>query len=369
MAPKPDPPPLRCSMAATRIAWIDFCRIYTAFFVIVRHCDRHYGFPAYVIDLFNYRSLIFFFFLMAGYFTHYAEPGRWLDWTRTRKLLLPYLFWTLITLITMQPLMHVGDIAAGQWGWLSPLLPLREMGLLSWCYWDYSNVPLWFLRTLLLLALVSPLLQKLPLKAMLALILFTFAASDVLCESDPETAAHYKARGITWLPFRLYESVLALGFYSAGLLIRRYASGAQLTAFMRSYAWAPVLGSLLLLPAVYFFGFYPPVQSSALVLLGVATTMSIGCLCEQHLPRLCHRVAQWGQAAFFVYVTHFMALHCLRFILTGEYSGALTPLQAAIAPWVILIFCLALYSLLMRLCPSFMRTFALAPVGRMPERT
>lgn len=351
-------------MATNRIEWIDFCRVYTAFCVIVRHCDRHYGYFAYVADLFNYRSLIFFFFLMAGYFTHYAEPGKWFDWARTRKLLWPYLFWTLIAAFTMVPLMHMGQIQQGDWSWVSPLIFPKEMGILSWCYWDYSNVPMWFLRTLIILAFISPLLQKLPLKAMLGLILITFAASDVLCEVDPETAAHYKRHYVGWLPFRLYESVLALGFYAAGLLIRRYAGTDQLTAFVRSYAWVPVLGSLLLLPAVYCWGFYPPVQSSALVLLGVATTLGIGSLCSQYLPRLCHVVAQWGPAAFFVYTTHFMLLHCLRVLLTGSYSGGLTPVQATWAPWLILAVSLGLYSLLMRICPGFMRVFALAPAPK-----
>ena len=348
-------------MAGQRIEWIDFCRVYTAFFVIVRHCDRHYGFPAYVIDLFNYRSLIFFFFLMAGYFTHAARPGQWLDWARTRRLLPPYLFWTLISLLALQPLMHLEQVCRGDWSWLTPLMALKEAGLHSWCYWDYSNVPLWFLRTLLLLALVSPLLQRLKTKPLLCLVLICFAASDVLCESDPETAAHYKRRGVIWLPFRLYESVLALGFYAGGLLLRRYVNAEQLTTLVRSYAWLPVLGALALLPAVYYWGFYPPVQSSSLVLLGVATTLSIGCLCERYLPRFCHFVAQWGPAAFFVYVTHYILLEWLRTLLTGRYGGSLSVLQAAWAPFVILAASLALYALLCRLAPGFMRLFALAP--------
>ena len=349
-------------MPKQRIEWIDFCRVYTAFAVIVRHCDRHYGHFAYVADLFNYRSLIYFFFLMAGYFTHRAAPGQWLDWARTRRLLVPYLFWTLIAIITMVPLMHLSEIGQGDWSWVSPMILWRESGLHSWCYWDYSNVPIWFLRTLILLALISPLLQRLPLKAMLGLILITFAASDVLCEADPETAEHYHRGGVGWLPFRLYESVLALGFYAGGLLIRRYATAEQLSAFVRSYAWLPPAGALALLPAVYWWGFYPPVQSSALVLLGVATTLSIGSLCQQYLPRVCHWVAQWGTAAFFIYITHFMLLHLLRLLLTGNYSGGLTPLQATWAPWVICIVSLVLYRLLVRLFPRFMSVIAMAPL-------
>ena len=351
-------------MAKERIEWIDFCRVYMAFCVIVRHCDRHYGSFSYIADLFNYRSLIFFFFLMSGYFTRYAQPGVWLDWGRARRLLWPYLFWTLTAVFTMVPLIHLGEIRQGDWSWVTPLIPLREVGVLSWSYWDYSNVPMWFLRTLMILALISPLLQRLPLKAMLGLILICFAAGDVLCEVDEETAEHYKRWSVSWLPFRLYESVLALGFYSAGLLVRRYASAKHLTAWVRSYAWVPVAGSLLLLPMVYCWGFYPPVQSSALVLLGVATTLSIGCLCEQYLPRVCRAVARWGQAAFFVYVTHYMLLHCLRVAAAAfghRAGGSFSSTQALFVPWVVLALCLGLYSILVRLFPRFMSIFALAP--------
>lgn len=354
-------------MPTKRIEWIDFCRIYTAFCVIVRHCDRHYGFPSYIADLFNYRSLIFFFFLMAGYFTHRATTAQWVDWQRTKRLLPPYLFWTLISIIALQPLMHLPELLSGNLSWLSPRLLLSETGLASWCYWDFSNVPLWYLRTLLIFSFVSPLLQRMPSKAMLGVIVILFAASDVLCQVDCETAASHHTHGITWLPFRLYESVLALGFYLIGVLVRRYADGEQFTAFVRSYAWIPVLGALLLLPVVLLTGFYPPVQSSALVLLGVATIMSIGALCHHYLPGFCGWAAQWGPAAFFVYVTHFILLRWLRVIITGDYDGHFTPLQAAIIPWGVLAALLVAYTLLMHLCPRLMQVLALAPASHCPD--
>ena len=348
-------------MPSKRIEWIDFCRIFTAFCVIVRHCDRPYGYFPYIADLFNYRSLIFFFFLMAGYFTHAAQPGQWVDWTRTKRLLVPYVFWTLIALALLIPLQHAEQISVGDWSWCSWQLPLQEMGLLHWCYWDISNVPLWYLRTLIIISFFAPLIQRLPAKAMLGLILLCFAASDVLCWADAEAAASRRMTGVNWLPFRFYESVLAVGFFSAGLLIRRCADGERFTSFVRSYAWIAPTGSLILLPGVLFWGFYPPVQSSALVLLGVATTMSIGALVARYFPRACHWIAQWGPAAFFVYVTHFILLHWLRMLLTGDYSGHLTLLQTHLAPWGILVVSLALYKLFVRFCPGFMRVVALAP--------
>ena len=345
---------------AARIQWIDFCRVYTAFCVIVRHCDRYVESPAFFTDLFNYRSLIFFFFLMSGYFTHRAAEGQCFDVRRAGRLLWPYLFWAAFAVVTMMPMLYWPQIQAGDWSWATPFLFLQEMGLTSWTYWSLSNVPLWFLRTLILLALVSPLLQRLSATAICVLILACFAGSDVLCHADAEAAAADGREGVEFLPFRLCESVLALGFFAGGLFLRRYADAERLTLFVRRCAWGPVLVSLALLPAVYFWRFTPPVQSSALVLLGVLTTMSIGCLCERYLPRFFRFVASWGPAAFFVYVTHYLVLKCIRMLLTGNYRGDLSLLEASVTPWVILVFCLTLWAILRRCFPRLMRLLALS---------
>ncbi|MBQ1960008.1 MAG: hypothetical protein II349_00595, partial [Akkermansia sp.] len=128
-------------MPSTRIQWIDFCRVYTAFLVVLRHVDRPYASVNYVVDLFNYRSLIFFFFLASGYFAHRAMAGQWLDWQRTRKLLVPYIFWTaVVSILLLQPLIHWEQTLAGNFSWLSWELIPSEMGLLNWCYWDFDNV-------------------------------------------------------------------------------------------------------------------------------------------------------------------------------------------------------------------------------------
>ena len=347
-------------MPSARIQWIDFCRVYTAFFVVWRHVDRPYGSINYIVDLFNYRSLIFFFFLISGYFTHKAAAGQWLDWKRTKTLLLPFAFWTAVaSILLLQPMMHWEQTLAGNFSWFNLTLIPREMGLLNWCYWDFDNVPLWFMRTLILLALFSPLLQRLPSKVLLVLVLLSFTAGDIFCSRDAETAASHGSWYLDWIPFRLYENLQALGFYSLGLWIRRHADFARLTEFVRSYAWAPVIAALLVLPAVYGFGFYPPVQSSMLVLLGVSCTMSIGALCEQYLPRFCSFIASFGPAAFFIYVTHFIVLHALRLALTGSYGGEFSTIQNLWMPFFVTGICLAMFYPLRRFFPGFMRCIAM----------
>lgn len=347
-------------MPVARVQWIDFCRVWTAFFVIVRHTERHGESINFLADLFNFRSLVFFFFLVSGYFTHRAAAGQKLDWARVRRLLPPYLFWALFAAATMMPLYYMGRIGTGDWGWCDLYAWVSALGITSWTYWDYWDIPLWYLRTLMLLALFSPLLQRLPLKAMLGVILFSFAANDVLCFADAHEAEHFGWEGVAALPFRLYESTLALGFYCMGLLIRRYADTGQFSAFMRSYAWIPVLGSLILLPCVYHWHFTPPIRSSALVLLGTTTIMSIGCLCEQYLPRFCRLTAKLAPAAFFIYVSHYLILKCFILGLTGEFRGTMTQEQAYWVPFAIFGICTGVFLMLRRFAPRFIRIFALA---------
>ncbi len=351
-------------MAGKRIQWIDFCRVYTAFCVVVRHCDRPQGSLPFLFDLFNYRSLVFFFFLVSGYFVHasrqYVQSPPYICYFNLRRfsqLLLPFLFWAAVAVLVILPLGHVAELRVGDWSWLSVGLLAQKMGLTSWTYWDMCNVPLWFLRVLMVLALVSPLLCRLPSKVLISLILICFAGNDVLMHIDPES--HGWKSPAMWLPFRTYESVLALGFFSAGLVIRRYADAERFTHFMSSYAWLVVAGAILLFIPVRLYGFTPPIRSSALVLLGVATTMSIGCLCERYFPRFCARVAVWGPAAFFVYVTHAIVLCALRWLLTGDPHGHYSPTLVIVMPVLVVLICLGLFLLLKRLSPSLMERVAL----------
>lgn len=349
----------------SRVIWIDFCRVYTAFWVVVRHTDRPVDSIAYLGDLFNYRSLIFFFFLMAGYFTHQPQKGEWLGIRRALQLLWPYLFWGVVAFYMIMPVTSAFDFTSVE-GIQESIRIIghsfyRALGIHSWAYYDLYNVPLWFLRVLMVLSLIAPLLCRIPGKILSVLVLFCFAASDILCFVDAETAHTVGAGGhaVSGLPYRLYESVLALGFFSGGILLRRFMSSDKLTDLLMEYAWAPVLAAVLLFPAVHFWHFSPPIMSSALVLVGVLCNMSTGCLAQKYLPRFSQYVASWGTAAFLIYVMHFPLLTVYRDVFAGTplASGAA---QSLLAPLVIVVFVLALYRVLKVISPWFLRVFALS---------
>ena len=344
---------------AARVAWIDFCRVMVAFLVIVRHVERYAGSVNFFVDLFNYRSLIFFFFLMAGYFAANTTTL----WPRVKKLVVAYLFWAVVAALILVPTFRAGAIAQGEWSWLNAWMAADELGLMRWQYWGLSNVPLWFMRTLILLTLALPLLRRLSLGSLLLLGLACMALSDILCYADADEmektatllgAPLENAAFAAYLPFRLYESVLALGIFSLGLALRHAVPQVQnLGGHLRPYAWwAPAL-SLALLPVVYFLHFNPPIRSASLVLLGVLTTVSLGLLCQQYLPRFCRAVAAWGPAAFFIYVTHYIILKFFILGLTGDYRGRVTEAQALWLPFAVLTCSVLIYLALKRCFPRF----------------
>lgn len=335
--------------------WIDFCRVYTACFVVLRHSYCRSGTLGYYADLFNYRALIFFFFLAAGYFTHTNSTEKQVfNFKRFGQLLRAYLFWTLVGFVVIYTAM-----GAAQGGIQLPSFAGFMEGMGLYPCWPHSfplNVPLWFLKALMLLALFSPLLTRLKTHVLITLCLACMSMSDILATVDPLDRT--SERVAEWLPQRTYESVLALAFFCAGILIRRHAGADRLTRFLRKNAWWPLVASLAMFPAVRLWGFNPPCRSSVLVALSVMTIMGISVLVEKYLPSVFRQVAKWGTAAFFIYVTHYfiLTLYCM---LEAENAGtAWQNMRAVVMPAATIATSLLLFVLLKRFCPGFMQMFA-----------
>ena len=351
----------------SRVLWIDFARIYATFFVIVRHIPKEYGDFAFLVDLFNYRGLIFVFFFLSGYFIHQRrllESKVLLDTKRFMTLLKLYLFWAFIGFILIFPMIHLDALCAGDWSYLSFKSVLRGMGLYpAWPHNFPLNVPLWFLKVLMLLALVSPLLVRLSTRILIVLSVGCLACSDVLITVD--VLEHTQNFSIGMIPFRSFETAMALGFYCIGIIVKRHFSMEEFTGFVTRNAWLPLLLSILLFPMVRIWGFMPPCRSSMLVMLSVLTILSMGPMCERIFPRIFRFIASFGEGAFFVYVTHCIMVEYLeKVFLPSHNTPAWHHLVTYAGPFVIAAICLALFTILKRYAPGFMATFALVKPKR-----
>ena len=346
-------------MPSSRIQWIDFCRVWTAFFVIVRHTYAPDGTFFFYADLFNYRSLIFFFFLASGFFSkNNGIPTNWggyryLDIKRFAQILAMFIFWSITGAIILLPLHYqeVWNNGAVIWGNILPALGIT---------WQFGwNVPMWFLRVLMVLALFAPSLHRLSNRVLAVFIVGMLAAGEVFCiEAWEEQGDAYR-----WVPYRMYESLYAWAFFAAGILLKRVWGVERLTDFLRRTGWLIILFAVIMFVPVRLWGLMPPCQSGMLVVLGVGTILSIGCLVERYAPKVCNNVSSWGSAAFFIYVTHYIIISYVKLLWLNTFEWNVT--GSIVVPLVTLLLSGGLFVIMRKMFPSLMVWIAmLKPVKK-----
>lgn len=318
-------------------------------------------------DELTYRGLIFLFFFLSGYFVHGRSGatgiGRYLDVARFTQLLWAYLLWSMIGVLLLVPLGNFDSIAAGDFGFVSVSAFCEWMGFSPFGLHSYPlDVPLWFLKNLMILALVSPLLFRMNLKAMAMLILFSLTCSEIVVTVD--IGDHSKDFGIEAIPPRTYENLMSVGFFCGGIIVRRVFSKEAFERFVREYAWLPVICALLLFPMVHFWGFQPPCRSSVLVAVSIMMIMSISVLCEKYFPTIFRHIAEYGPAMMFIYVTHYIVLQYLEAIMPRSRSFIVCNLQEMLLPVIAVGICLAFYHVLKAWFPAFMERFAFVKAGK-----
>lgn len=153
--------------------FISFFRVLLILLVVVQHCmmsPLDVASPAlypHFMGLMDFISRFLqpgpvatgLFFALSGYLFFHSFPIVWREKYRSRlyTLLIPYLLWNLYAL-----LLYAGGQAAGLFP--ARFLPFGQMDGWGWLSLFTSNPvngPLWFLRDLILLALVSPLISLL----------------------------------------------------------------------------------------------------------------------------------------------------------------------------------------------------------------
>lgn len=355
-----------------RIGWIDFCRAYAAFFVIVRHVHPVRGTMVWFADELTYRGLIFLFFFLSGYFVHAHKEAcglkKYIDSRRFFQLLWAYLFWSAMGVVLLVPLYHYESIVAGDFSFISLSALGDWMGLNPPGPHTYPlNVPLWFLKNLMVLALFAPLLYNMNNKILIVLVLASLACGEILLTVD--TGDHSKEFAIEAIPGRTYENLMSVGFFSLGIIVRRSFSLAFFDKFIKDYAWLPITAALLLFPMVHFWGFFPPCKSCELVAISVLMIMSISALCEKYCPAVFKLVARYGPAMMFVYTTHYIVLQYLQLIIRRSNNYLVCTLQEMALPVMALCICLAFYHLLTAHFPSFMHRFAFVKPNKGTHQT
>lgn len=252
----------------------------------------------YISELFSHgiaRIAVPLFFLFSGYYTFYrkdwSQPTTWqAEWKKkARSLLLPYLLWNTLYLLILLGKTQLTLLLGG-----TPQDPffLPEIGQLISYYWsDVIVYPLWYVRELLALTLLTPLLYQLLRWArgwiLLPLLVLYVAGWDC---------------GIAGL------GTVALFFF----LLGGWAGGRGLDPLPRLYPYRFLLAGIALpavlaLPMLSGSPIHYPLEQ-VYVLTGGAVALLIGKRILETRPRLAEWLLDAERYVFFVYAVHTVLL-------------------------------------------------------------
>lgn len=297
---------------------------------------------------FVFSGYFFFRNLVDGQFSFRWVAGKWKS--RLRSLLLPFLLWNGIFVVltvvksTLFGVVGLGDDGGMEW--------LKATGPLYWFWKGPADFPLWYMRDLLVLTLLTPLVyylfKGLRLKGS---VVFLFVMAVLL------TIFNIPVSCFGFRPLVFFSLGAMLGIYKLNML-----------QLCQKVKWpAAVVAAVTLVLATCYNGtachdtlqhiFYP---------FGMITLMN---LCNRLIdnPSRCERMCDLAGSVFFIYAAH-------EIFILGWTKGAFLRLfgdgllgawmSFLFVPVVVLVVCYVLYRLLHRFTP---KTLAFVCGGRVKK--
>lgn len=282
-----------------------------------------------------------YFFLAAGFFLagHIDEPGWWISELakRVKTLLIPFLIWNGIflfyhvgVLVTLNFLAHRPILANV---WLSPSRILNVLGLNLFGQPEAGHS--WFIRSLFLFVLVSPLLKKCLSKRFLFILLFLYLG---LCP-DNESAVGWRC------VFRWFFSVEGLFYFSVGMFLRYRNISFNYSKFLSLVFLIFGFVAFLIAKVYLFFPEYFRVSGSMCVLVGLWGIMPTG-MWPKYLTAMAFPLYMIHPIMLFVPRIFASHIHWLSFLTTTFVGWWL------VALWGVGVSLISA-RLLMRLVPRF----------------
>ena len=174
------------------------------------------------------RIAVPFFFTVSGYFlaAHIGEPKWWRSAIQKRfwSLIVPYVVWCgLFIVVSYMILSAQGRLV------LSPVAILKDIGFDLRC--PPLLVPLWYVRALLILILLSPLLGKLIMKSKVIALFYLLSLGWVCFIYRPYSDCGHSS---WYCLFNYGISLEGLLYFSIGVYLNKYPIGepARMTALL-----------------------------------------------------------------------------------------------------------------------------------------
>ncbi len=249
-----------------------------------------------------------FFFIVSGYLlAHQADDGipfSKLVTKRLKSLGLPYLYWCLLYTFSYVAFTVYGNHIAGRMlntntSLVLPLTnwqnPFRLFGFDMFLF--PANGPLWYVRNLLMLVLVSPLLLKAMKRKVIALVLL---GAFLICY-----LGHFLIPRPWWQFFQTGFSFKGLLFFALGIYLKRFP-----------VYWKPNLAMTLGFCLVWFLLAWPWKLPSSYAFLCLHLSFPVGCLALWYLYdflpfRLILEKMRVTKYSFFIFASHYAILNIL----------------------------------------------------------
>lgn len=335
-----------------RNKFIDVARLLAMLFIIIGHTNIRTPVqmgPSPALNILCLATLsghVSFFFFLAGYFAKSVPGG--INWKRAWDIFVSLLFWCFIGYFWFGVL-H--QLESGNSLNVKELINSQVFGILG--AWDSVGTPgswdCWFLKVLIPLVLVSPMLMRLPVFCLLGIV-----ASAVILGY-----AGYPGGG---LPYVMHtESVCALAYYVFGIGLRRYVTLGQLEAFVgRVYYWFIPLTIVLLVLHVSWYKIFER-ESIITVLWSIVYVLSLSKLLTVVVPNTANWFASFGPGVFFIYMVQEML------VIQCRWYFAVHPIHRhayALVPFAIFAVLMCGYWLIRRYLPWACGLLSLQPVRK-----
>lgn len=290
------------------------------------------------------------FFIISGYFFFLNVTDTSIRWIpekwkkRIRTLLIPYLIWNALAVLAVYAktalFARMGMAASADEAYL------MHQGPLYWFLTGPADYPLWFMRSLMIMTLLTPLLyplfRRFPIASLVVLLLFYFGFSG-----EPPML---QMRGIF--------------FFSIGAIAGIHKK--SLLDFSQRYRVVALVGTVILSVVATLRSSQPDyyLWRRAFYLFGVPAFMNLIYRMTENHPKREARLSALSASVFFIYGVHeIYILGWTKGLFLRLFGENLTGnwIRLLFAPLVVLLVCLGLYYLLNRIMP---RTIAFCSGGR-----
>lgn len=355
-----DTPVVALPQAKKRYEWIDNARIVAAFLIMMRHlpCVETPGdFPVvdFVKTLFQdlvYNGRVPFFLILAGYFL--SRNVTWKKaWDRFVWLLIPFVIWNAI---------YAYGVLHHSFSLQSVCVDL--LGINNFVYGGPLSLfgagvsgqpcigPSWFLRDVMLLSLLTPLIVRFAkwipcVLVIMTAILFTNTQPYQMALFSPSTLYFYLL-GVFLVRFRLDDAyrVLNRGFcpyFILGLL----AAAVYVTALYGFNIHKMTVSIKNASRMLYLSNFFASLVGMT---FGALIIAYCGILIEKLTPRLSKMLAPLGPACFLVFMLHLPIFRQLALYFPSLFEGW----HALLVPVPVFVFICALFLGMKRFTPFLM---------------